>query len=132
TTVVTVSRPLLSDVFVRMALRGPIEYSGTFSVDAETEAKLKDFEGGTSLVDVTLVDGKRKLTLKLQIEEGSRFAAGTMKIVDPEKGIDRQVLVTGAASLIGVRIASLSGIWISTDDLPFMSGEFRISVGRDT
>lgn len=132
TTVATVTRPLLTDVNVRLALRGPIEYAGSFPVDSETEAKLKDFDGGAGLVDVTLVEGDKKLKLKLQVDKGSRFGAGTMTIVDPEKGIDRTFTITGSASLLGVRIASLSGIWISTDDLPFMSGEFRISVGRDT
>ncbi|MGB3412634.1 MAG: hypothetical protein WBA45_15735 [Microthrixaceae bacterium] len=132
TTVATVTRPLLTDVNVRLALRGPIEYSGSFPVDSETEAKLEDFDGGAGLVDITLVEGDQKLKLKLQVDEGSRFGAGTMTIVDPEKGINRTFTITGSASLLGVRIASLSGIWISTDDLPFMSGEFRISVGRDT
>ncbi len=132
TTVATVNRPLLADVKVSLALRGPVEYSGTFPVDAKSEADLGDFKDGSGTVDAALVDGDRSLRLKLKIEEGSQFGAGTMSIVDPDKGIDRTFTVTGSASLLGVRMANLSGIWISTDDLPFMSGEFKLSLGRDS
>lgn len=132
TTVATVNRPLLSDVVARIALQGPVEYSGSFVVDANTEGELDDFKNGTGSVDVTLKDGDRSLALKLSLVDGSQFAAGTMSVKDPSKGIDRTFTVTGTASLLGVRIAALSGIWISTDDLPFMSGEFRISLSRDT
>jgi hypothetical protein len=53
-----------------------------------------------------------------------------MTIVDPAQGIERTFLVLGTASAVGVRVVSLTGIWMSTEDLPFVSGEFRIAVRR--
>ena len=49
---------------------------------------------------------------------------------DPEQGIDRSFLVLGAPSIIGIRVVSLTGMWLSTDDLPFASGEFKLAVRR--
>jgi hypothetical protein len=53
-----------------------------------------------------------------------------MTLIDPSKGINRSFTVLGTASVIGLRVASVSGIWISTDDLPFVSGKFRIGLRR--
>ena len=53
-----------------------------------------------------------------------------MTLVDPAAGIDRTFLVLGTPSVIGLRVVSLAGLWISTTDLPVASGEFRLAVTR--
>ena len=65
-----------------------------------------------------------------ELQEGADFATGRLSLSDPEKGIERSFLILGTPSVLGVRVASLSGMWISTDDLPFASGEFRLAVRR--
>ena len=130
TTVATVGRPLLGDLTMTVVLAGPIQYEGTFQVDAEVEPQLTTVDDATSRIDVQLSEGDQQLTLNLQIEEGNQFATGQMTIVDPAQGIERTFLVLGTASAVGVRVVSLTGIWMSTEDLPFVSGEFRIAVRR--
>ena len=130
TTVAVASVPLLGDLTLSIILAGPIEYTGTFPVDAETEAELTDIDETTTRIEVDLVEGDRQLRLSLQVDEGNQFSTGQMTAVDPAAGIDRTFLVLGTASAIGVRVVSLSGIWTSTDDLPFVSGEFRLAVRR--
>jgi hypothetical protein len=53
-----------------------------------------------------------------------------MTVVDPEAGIDRTFLVLATPTVLGVRVVSLTGLWISTDDLPVISGEFRLAIRR--
>lgn|GEM_PF-847188 len=130
TTVATVSRPLLGDLRLTVVLAGPIEYLGTFPVDAESEGELVEVDGSTSIVNLDLVNGDQQLSLDLQVAQGSKFVTGQMTLVDPNKGINRSFTVVGTASVIGLRVASISGIWISTDDLPFVSGKFRIGLKR--
>ena len=130
TTVATLARPLLGDLTLSIIMAGPIQYEGTFAVDAEVEAELTDLDETTTRVDVVLTEGDQTLELHLQIEQGNQFATGQMRLVDPAQGIDRTFLVLGTASAIGVRVVSLSGLWVTTDDLPFVSGEFRLAVRR--
>jgi hypothetical protein len=130
TTVATVGRPLLGDLTLAVILDGPIEYTGTFPVTAEVESELIDVSESTARIEADLVDGDRQLGLRLQVEEGNEFVTGQMTVVDPAAGIDRTFLVLGTATAIGVRVVSVSGIWISTDDLPVASGEFRLAVRR--
>lgn len=129
-TVGTVSRPLIEDMTVHLAMQGPIAYKGTFLVDANAEAQLTDVSGAGSVVDVVLKEKNRSLAVKVDVDESRKFSSGTMTLIDPEAGINRTFVITGAASLIGMRVATVSGIWISTADLPFATGEFRISVVR--
>ncbi|CAB4917271.1 unannotated protein [freshwater metagenome] len=130
TTVATVTRPLLGDLRLTVVLAGPIEYVGTFPVDAESEGELVEVDGSTSIVNLDLINGDQALNLDLEVAEGSQFVTGQMTLVDPSKGINRSFTVLGTASVIGLRVASVSGIWISTDDLPFVSGKFRIGLRR--
>ena len=129
-TVTTVARPLIQDMTVHVAMQGPITYEGTFLVDTKSEAELTDVSKTASIVDVALKDGNRSLAIKVDVDTTRQFSSGTMTLVDPEAGINRTFLITGAASLIGMRVASMSGIWISNAEMPFTSGEFRISVVR--
>jgi hypothetical protein len=130
TTVATVTRPLLGDLRLTVVLAGPIEYVGTFPVDAESEGELVEVDGSTSNLNLDLVNGDQELSLDLQVAQGSQFVTGQMTLIDPSKGINRSFTVLGTASVIGLRVASVSGIWISTDDLPFVSGKFRIGLRR--
>jgi hypothetical protein len=130
TTVATVTRPLLGDLLLTVVLAGPIEYVGTFPVDAESEAELVEVDGATSVITLDLISGDQELGLDLQVAQGSQFVTGEITLVDPSKGINRSFTVLGTASVIGLRVASVSGIWISTDDLPFVSGKFRIGLRR--
>ncbi|MEI7886707.1 MAG: hypothetical protein WCJ04_04870 [Actinomycetes bacterium] len=129
-TVATVSRPLLGDLSLTVVLAGPIDYVGTFPVDAESEGELVEVDGSTSEVNLDLVSGDQTLSLDLEVAEGSQFVSGTMTLVAPSSGINRSFTVLGTASVIGLRVASVSGIWISTDDLPFVSGKFRLGLRR--
>ncbi len=130
TTVTTVGRPLLGDLTLSIVMTGPIQYEGTFPVDAEVATQLTTVDEATTRIDAELVQGEQQLSLHLQIEEGNRFATGQMTVVDPAQGIDRTFLVLGTASAVGVRVVSLSGIWMSTEDLPFVSGQFSLAVRR--
>lgn len=132
TTVVTVSRPLLVDMNVHVAMSGPITYEGSFLVDAATQGDLEDISRTGSLIDVELRSDDRLLAIRTELDTRRKFVSGTMQIVDPAKGINRTFVVTGSASLLGLRVASVAGIWISTADMPFSSGEFRLSVMRST
>lgn len=129
-TVAPVFPPLLQDVQLDLVMDGPLEYEATYRIDAELEGQLTELDGGTSRVGAELSDEDRSLSLDLQVREGANVAAGTITVVDPEAGIDRTFLVLASPSILGVRVVSLSGVWISTDEIPVISGEFRLAVRR--
>ncbi|MCB1255724.1 MAG: hypothetical protein KDB26_01370 [Microthrixaceae bacterium] len=129
-TVSTVSRPLIQDITVHLAMDGPIVYEGSFLVDSNTEGELNDVSKAASVIDVVLHDENRSLAFKVEVDTTRKFSSGTMTLVDPEAGINRTFVITGAASLVGMRVASMSGIWFSTADMPFTTGQFRLSVLR--
>ena len=130
TTVAPVRRPLIQDLEIDIVLAGPIEYEGSFPIDGQVAADLTELSETEDLVTVELADGERRLSLELQVQDGARYAAGQMTLVDPAAGIDRTFLVLGTPSVIGLRVVSLAGMWISTTDLPVASGEFRLAVTR--
>ncbi len=130
TTVAPVRRPLIQDLEIDIVLAGPIEYEGSFPIDGQVAADLTELSETEDLVTVELADGERRLSLELQVQDGARYAAGQMTLVDPAAGIDRTFLVLGTPSVIGLRVVSLAGLWISTTDLPVASGEFRLAVTR--
>ena len=111
-------------------MAGPLEYQASFQVSAELEGELTELGEGTSRISAELTEEERTLGIDLQVQEGAKFATGTLTVLDPEAGIDRTFLVLATPSVIGVRVVSLTGIWISTDDLPVISGEFRLAVRR--
>ncbi|MCZ7631120.1 MAG: hypothetical protein M5U19_19655 [Microthrixaceae bacterium] len=61
-------------------------------------------------------------------EEG--FVTGTITVDDPTAGVDRTFAVLGRVSLLGLRIVSMTGIWMSTSELPFATGEFTLAIRR--
>ncbi|MDQ2677197.1 MAG: hypothetical protein M3Y51_00530, partial [Actinomycetota bacterium] len=130
TTVAPVRRPLIQDLQIDIVLTGPIEYEGSFPIDGQVAADLTELSETEDLITAELTDGERRLSLELQVQQGARYAAGQMTIVDPAAGIDRTFLVLGTPSVIGLRVVSLTGMWISTTELPVASGEFRLAVTR--
>ncbi len=130
TTVAPVRRPLIQDLQVDLLMAGPIEYQGSFPIDGELAGELTELSESSDLLSLELVDGERTLSLELQVQEGAEFAAGQMTIVDPEAGIDRTFLVLATPSVLGLRVVSLTGMWISTTELPVATGEFRLAVRR--
>lgn len=129
-TVAPVRQPLLQDLQLDLVLRGPLTYDGTFPVDTEAEGETRQLGEDTGLADLQLVDGERELRVEVQVERGVDFAAGRLTVRDPEAGVDRSLLVLGTPSIIGIRVVSLTGMWVTTDDLPFASGEFRLALRR--
>ncbi len=130
TTVAPLVRPLLQALQMDLVMSGPIEYSASYEVSAELEGQLTDLGEGASRITAELAEGDRSLSIDLQVREGAKFAAGTLSVVDPGAGLDRTFLVLATPSVVGVRVVSLTGTWISTDDLPVISGEFRLAVRR--
>ena len=130
TTVSPIRRPLIQDVFVDLDFRGPLKFRHSFVIDPTVQGKLTDTESNGGRLEGRLVDGGTILDAKLQTTKGKPFVTGQITVTDPEGGIDRTFLVLGRAVVIGVRVFSLSGIWISTDDLPFATGKFNLAVRR--
>lgn len=129
-TVSPLVRPLLQSLSLDLVMGGPLEYRVSYPVTADLEGQLTELEEGTSRISAELVEDERSLAIDLQVQEGAAFATGTLTVVDPEAGLDRTFLVLATPSVIGVRVVSLSGIWLSTDELPVISGEFRLAVRR--
>lgn len=129
-TVAPLMRPLLQSVRLDLVMAGPLEYAATFNISAELEGQLTDLGQGASRVTAELVDGDRSLVIDVQVKEGAQFATGTLSVVDPSAGIDRTFLILAEPSVLGIRVVSLTGTWISTDEIPVISGEFRLALRR--
>jgi hypothetical protein len=130
TTVSPIRRPLIQDVYVDLDLRGPLQFRHSFVIDPSVQGTLTDTETNGGKLTGKLVDGATVLDATLQTTKGKPFVTGQLTVTDPEGGIDRTFLVVGRAVVIGVRVFSLSGVWISTDDLPFATGKFNLAVRR--
>ena len=130
TTVSPIRRPLIQDVYVDLDFRGPLKFRHSFVIDPSVQGTLTDTENNGGRLEGRLVDEGTVLDADLQLNKGKPFITGQISVTDPESGIDRTFLVLGRAVVIGVRVFSLAGIWISTDDLPFATGEFNLAVRR--
>ena len=129
-TVAPQARPLIRSLRLDLVMEGPIAYETSFEVSAELEGQLTEIGEGAARIDAELVEDDRSLVLDLQVQDGANFATGTMTVTDPDAGIDRTFLVLATPTVLGVRSVSLSGMWISTDELPVTSGEFRLAIRR--
>ncbi len=129
-TVAPLMRPLLQSVRLDLVMTGPLEYSASYNISAELEGQLTDLGSGASRVTATLVDGERSLAIDVKVREGAQFATGTLTVVDPAAGIDRTFLILAEPSVLGIRVVSLTGTWISTDEIPVISGKFRLALRR--
>ncbi len=127
-TVAPIRRPLIQDVWVDFVMRGPLEVSHSFLITAETQGALTDTESG-GFLEATMVDGLTEATFKMTIGANA-FVTGTVYIDDPESGINRSFAILGRANLVGLRILSLSGIWMTTSELPFVTGELKMAIRR--
>jgi hypothetical protein len=124
------NRPLLQDLRLDLVMDGPIAYEVGYELTSELEAAFEQLEGQRGRIDVSLAEEERSLRLELQLGDATSFATGRLTVVDPDAGIDRSFLVLATPVVIGTRVVSLSGMWISTDELPVLSGEFRLGVRR--
>ncbi|MGI9577588.1 MAG: TolB family protein [Microthrixaceae bacterium] len=127
-TVAPIDRPLIQDVFLDFVMRGPLDVSHSFLISAETQGQLTDTENG-GFLEAILVDGLAEMGFKMTAGDNG-FVTGTMEIDDPEAGINRTFTILARANLLGVRIVRLSGIWMSTSDLPMATGEFVMAIRR--
>jgi hypothetical protein len=130
TTVAPIRQPLLQELRLDIVMDGPIRYEATFPIDATTGGEITEIDDESGMIDLTLAVDDRELRLELQAEEGSNFVTGQMTLVDLERGINRTFTLLGSTSVIGIRVVSVSGMWVSTEDLPFAAGEFRLAVRR--
>jgi hypothetical protein len=130
TTTATVRRPLTQDVWVDVDLRGPLEFRASFVVDPAARGRLTDLGDGREVLEAELTDGTRELSLKMTLAAGSTFVNGSMTVVDPGAGVDRTLLVMGRANVVGVRVFSISGIWMTSEDLPWATGRFDVAIRR--
>ena len=62
--------------------------------------------------------------------EGGTSVSGRITITDPASGVDRSFMVLGRPTVLGVRVLSISGIWVTTQDLPWATGRFDMAVRR--
>ena len=127
-TVQPIRRPLVQDVWLDMQMRGPLDFEHSFLITPEIEGELTD-TGNGGILEATMVDGGTTVTVELT-SDSKAFVTGTLQVVDAESGIDRTFMILGKINLLGVRIVSYSGVWISTNDLPFATGEFNMAVRR--
>ena len=130
TTVVPALQATDQKAVLDVQLDGPIRFGGQFPVDPTLQARLTDTTGADGRLETTLRSGRRRVSIKVQGREGSTFVTGQLAVTDPAAGVDRTFFVLGRANLTGVQVFSISGVWISTDDVPFASGRFTWSVRR--
>lgn len=127
-TVAPIRRTLIQDIWVDFTMGGPAEVQQSFPISAETEGALTD-TGSTDVLGATLNNGTAVLDVSLTASEEG-FVTGTITVDDPTSGVDRTFAVLARTSLLGLRIVSMNGIWMSTNDLPFATGQFTMAIRR--
>ncbi len=129
-TIEPIRRALVQDVWLDIDLRGPLEFRHSFLINPETQAGLTEGEEDGGYITAEMSDGAVTLAMQMTADAESPFLTGTMALKDPETGIDRTFFVLGRATLLGVRVFSITGVWYSSDELPFATGEFNLAVRR--
>ncbi|MFZ4516849.1 MAG: TolB family protein [Microthrixaceae bacterium] len=129
TTIVPVREALVKDVTLHVNVRGPVEFRATYTLDATARAQVQDTANGGKLT-LQLTDGTTSMAFDLQVADGAPWVTGTVTVTDPTKDLNRTLTVLGRTGALGVRVFSVSGIWFSTDELPFETGRFNLSVRR--
>ncbi len=129
-TIEPIRRALVQDVWLDIDLRGPLEFRHSFLINPETQAGLTEGEEDGGYITAEMTDGAVSLGMQLTADPESPFLTGTLALKDPETGIDRTFFVLGRATLLGVRVFSITGVWYSSDELPFATGEFNLAVRR--
>lgn len=129
TTVAPIVRPLVQDVYFDVDLRGPVEFSHSFLIDPTVQGTLTNTEVDGGRLKGRMVDEGTALVVDLS-SDGGEFVTGAVSVRDPESGLDRSFMVLGRMSVLGVRVFSISGVWISTDGLPWATGKFDMAIRR--
>lgn len=127
-TVAPIRRALIQDIWADFTMGGPIELKQSFPISTETEGALTDTESA-EVLEATLNNGTAVLDARLTASKEG-FVTGAITVDDPEAGVDRTFTVLARASLLGLRIVFMTGIWMSTTDLPFATGEFTFAIRR--
>ncbi len=127
-TVSPIRRTLIQDIWLDFTMGGPIASRQSFPITEEIEGALTD-TGSTEVLQATLNNGTAVLDVNLTASEAG-FVTGVMTVDDPTAGVDRTFTVLARTSLLGLRIVSMTGIWMSTTDLPFATGEFTMAIRR--
>ncbi|MFI5043267.1 MAG: TolB family protein [Acidimicrobiales bacterium] len=131
TTITPITPPLVQDVYVDIDFRGPLQFRHSFLIDPTVTGQLTDTGANGGKLTARLVDGGTQFEVNLTMSpSGGAFVTGTFRIIDPNGGIDRTFLVLGHAFLVAVRVFSISGMWVSSNDLPFATGEFNVAIRR--
>jgi len=129
TTASPIVRPLVQDIHLDVDMRGPLEFSHSFLIDPTVQGTLTSTGADEGHLEGRLVDGTTVFDVDLSTD-GGEFVTGAISISDPASGIDRSFTVLGRMSVLGVRVFAVSGIWISTDDLPWATGKFDMAMRR--
>jgi hypothetical protein len=127
-TVAPIRRTLIQDIWADFTMGGPTEVQQSFPISAEIEGALTD-TGSAEVLAATFNNGTAVLDARLTASEDG-FVTGTIKVDDPTTGVDQTLAVLARTSLLGLRIVSMTGIWISTTELPFATGEFTLAIRR--
>lgn len=128
TTVRAVEQAAFGELRLDLVMAGPVSYEVSYPVTSEVLDQLADVE--EDQLALTFDAEESSISLDLRFSEGRQFTTGTMTVTDASAGLDRTFLVIARSGLLGVRVATLDGIWISTGDLPVASGEFRLAIRR--
>lgn len=127
-TVAPIRRALIQDIWADFTMGGPVEVSQSFPISPEVEGALTEVED-TDVAEATLNNGTAVLEARLTASEEG-FITGTITVDDPTAGIDRTFAVLARTTLLGLRMVSMTGIWMSTSEMPFATGEFTLALRR--
>lgn len=125
-------RPQLKSVKVRFDITGPFTYQRTMVISSDAAGKVLNQDRSTS-ISVSAKDERntsRSFSLQTVGVPGQRYTAGTLRIVDPDRKVDRTVTVMATATITGYRFAAIRGIWLDTSTMPFTSGRVDVTITR--
>lgn len=120
--------PLVGEVFLDVSVRGGESFSQSFLIDAALQASLTQVSEDGRISGSISQDGA-ELAIDLSTGSGG-FVTGRIAVTDPTTGVERRLAVVGRLAAVGLRVFGISGIWFTTEDLPFASGKFDIAVRR--
>jgi len=125
-------RPQLKSVKVRFDVTGPFTYQRTMVISSDAAGDVLNQERSTS-ISVTAKDERntsRSFSLDTVGIPGQRYTAGALRIVDPDRKVDRTVTILATAIITGYRFAAIRGIWLDTSSMPFTSGRVDVTINR--
>ncbi len=121
--------PVVGEAFLDVSVRGREEFRQSFRLDADTQASLTQVtEDGR--ISGSLTEEGGQLDVDLATRAGGPFVTGRIAVTDATTGAERTLTVLGRLNAVGLRVFGISGIWMTTDDVPFASGKFDLAVRR--